>query len=205
MAQTYSEDGDDMDNNSLSLRVSRYIQRSLGLSQDDHDKLKYSLDVVLGESSKLMLLFLLFYTFNTHVPLLQAMLSLFLIRINTGGLHFKTYWGCLFFSAAFFASAVLLYAYMHLTPLLMMAIGVAGFAAIAVTAPVTSPCRPDYSKEARNRFRILGSAAVALHLIGFWATKNNPYFTISVWVIFLQAIQLLFAKEMTRNEKKASI
>ncbi len=194
-----------MDNNSFSLRVSRYIQRSLGLSKDDHDKLNYSLEVLLGESSKLILLFLLFFAFNAHGILLQAMLSLFMIRINTGGLHFKTYWGCLSFSAAFFTSVALLYQYVQLSPLLMMIIGVVGFAAIVFTSPVISPNRPDYTTAERRRFQIRGCTAAALHLIGFWVIKNNPYFTISVWVIFLQAIQLLLAKEMTRNEKKAPI
>lgn len=194
-----------MDNNSISLRVSRYIQSSIGLNKDDHDKLNYSLEVLLGESSKLVILFLLFFAFNSPVILLQAMLSLFMIRINTGGLHFKTYWSCLSFSAAFFTLVALLYAHVQLSPLLMMTIGVISFAAIAVTAPVTSAYRPNYSTEDRRRFRIRGCVAAALHLFGFWAIKNNPYFTISVWVIFLQAIQLLIAKEMKRNEKKAQI
>lgn len=194
-----------MNSNSISVRLSRHIQNALELSKEDHDKLKYSIEVLFGESSKLIILLLIFFAFGVHAVLLQALVALFLIRINTGGLHFKTYLGCLSFSAVFFASVTLLYEYAKFPPLLLTATGLIGLVAIALYAPITSALRPNYSTEERRRFRRRGCIVVSLHLIGFWATKNNPYFTISVWVIFLQAIQLLIAKEMKRNEKKASI
>lgn len=191
-----------MNINTLCSHISNSTQKSLNLSQDDRDKLNYSLQVILGEISKLLILFALFLFTNAHAEFIMAFLALTFIRANTGGLHFKTYLGCLVISCAFFASAILLLRFTEFAYITMSAIGFTGLAIIALISPITSSQRPNYSNAQRMRFKIIGCIGACIHLIGFMATKNNPYFTISVWVIFLQAIQLLFAWGGLHYEKE---
>lgn len=182
--------------------ISSNTQRSLNLSQEDHDKLNYSLQVILGEVSKLLILYTLFFLTNTHAEFIMAFLALTIVRANTGGLHFITYLGCLAFSFLFFTSAILLFRFADFTCPSMAMIGFAGLLTIGLISPITSPKRPNYCRAQRLRFRLIGCAAICFHLIGFLAIKNNPYFTMSMWVIFLQAIQLLIAKGGLQHEKE---
>lgn len=190
---------------SIDTIVFNYFINNLNLAEDDQKKLLYSLNVIVGDLSKLVLLYLLFLAFNCQTDYLMALAVLSIIRVYTGGLHFKTYRGCLLFSLLFFSASIYLTNFQLLPRPSMIGIGTLGIGAIILLSPVTSKNRPNYSSAKRLQFRIMGSAAAALHLIGFMATKNNPYFTIAIWVIFLQAIQLMIAKGVEHREKEISV
>ncbi len=190
---------------SIDTVVFKYIVKDLCLSEDDQMKLRYSLSVLIGDSSKLVLIYLFFLAFNYQIDYLMSLLVLSIIRLFTGGLHFKTYAGCLLFSLGFFSASISLTHVVILPDIGLMSVGLLSLLAIAVFSPVTSKNRPNYSREKRLQFRLIGCAAVIFHLIGFMAIKNNPYFTIAIWVIFLQAIQLMIAKGVEHREKEISV
>lgn len=189
----------------MSTKISNYIASVLCLDRDEHAKLKYSLQVVLGEISKLVLLFLIFFSMGWHQEFGMAVVSLTLLRLYTGGLHFKTYVGCLTFSLMFFTAVIFLSQSYALSQGTMLTLGLGSLAVIAVIAPVTSKNRPNYNKKQRFIFKIVGCTVIYLHIVGAVTIKNNPYFTVAMWVIFLQTVQLLIAKGMTYYEKKIQL
>lgn len=182
-----------------------YITKNLTLAEDDAHKLRYSLRMIIGDSSKLILLFILFWALNCQTAYVMSVAVLSLIRMFTGGLHFKTYSGCLLFSTLFFSACIYLANFYPVSRIGLLSIGAVSILGIVMFSPVTSKNRPNYSPAKRLQFRIIGSTVAMLHLISFMATKNNPYFTIAVWVIFLQAIQLMIAKGVEYREKELSI
>ncbi len=187
---------------SIDTMIMNYISKDLNLIDDDQAKLLYSLRVIIGDSSKLVLMFLVFLLFNHVMDFFMAITSLSIIRINTGGLHFKTYLRCLLFSFSFFSLTIYLANNYLLSQSTLFIIGIVSLLIIALISPITSKSRPTYSAKKRLQFKIIGCISVSFHLIGFMATKNNPYFVISIWVIFLQCIQLMIAKEVENREKK---
>lgn len=179
---------------SIDTMIMKYLSKDLNLLEDDKAKLLYSLRVIIGDLSKLMILYIVFFAVNRSAEYLMALLALSIIRLYTGGLHFKTYTGCLFFTFSFFTSSMYLATSDLVSRSGLIIIGLISLFIIALFSPITSKNRPDYSVKKRLQFKIIGCTAVTFHLIGFMATKNNPYFLISIWVIFLQSIQLMIAK-----------
>ncbi len=182
--------------------ISSYISTALCLTPDERSKLKYSLQVILGDASKLIVLFLFFLCLKVPGQFAMAVLALSILRVYTGGLHFKSYLGCLLFSLLFFCAAIGLADFCELPQPYMYLWWIFSLIVIALISPITSKNRPVYSKQQRFNFKVIGCSVVYFHLIGAIAIKNNPYFEIAMWVIFLQAIQLLIAKGIQCYEKK---
>ena len=61
-------------------------------------------------------------------------------------------------------------------------------------APITSKQRPNYSKQKRIKFKLLGIMTVIIHFLLYFITDINLYSTNAIWVLTFQSIQLLFAK-----------
>lgn len=190
---------------SIDTMIMNYLSKDLNLLEDDQAKLLYSLRVIIGDLSKLVILYIVFFTVNRSAEYLMALLALSIIRLYTGGLHFKTYTGCLLFTFLFFASSIYLASSNLVSQSGLIVIELTSLFFIALFSPITSKNRPDYSAKKRLQFKIIGCIAVILHLIGFVATKNNPYFMISIWVIFLQSIQLMIAKGVENREKEIQL
>ena len=189
---------------SISSAICNHIVNVVDMSADDREKMLYSLQNLIGEFSKILLMFLFFLPFNLHGYFLRAVLALAIIRMYTGGLHFKTYGGCLMFSLTFFSARILLTKFCVLPQLGYLLVGLIGLIVIGLISPITSKSRPNYSIHQRRTFKTMGCLIISLHLLGCLILKNNPYFISSVWVILLQAIQLILAKEVENHEKKVS-
>lgn len=89
-------------------KLHKYFEKEFNLSELAGIKLKYSLEIIFSELSKLFILFTLFSILRKKTDFFYSFLALFLIRTFTGGLHFKTYGKCLIFSGLFFYTSIFL-------------------------------------------------------------------------------------------------
>src|SRR5699024_5279683 len=89
-------------------KLHNYFEKEFKLTDLDSKKLRYSLEFLYNDFSKTFLLLILFAILGYPLDFIFAGIILFSIRIFTGGLHFKTYSGCLVFSLIFFVITIYL-------------------------------------------------------------------------------------------------
>lgn len=184
--------------------MDRYFQKEFALGEEDRQKLRYALEIILNDCSKLILLFLVFSLLDAPVNFLYCFLTLSLLRPFTGGLHFKTYTGCILFSGAFFylsifladaipldfSGAVIFFLFSGLTMLSL--------------APIPAKTRPVHPPGKILKFKCFSMVIISFHFFMWLLTNNHPYFIHSVWVIALQSIQLFIGKGVLIYERQNS-
>lgn len=178
----------------FSKNASAYMAAALALSINDEKKIGYALQTILGDASKLGILFILFSVLGFPIEFTFAAMSLAVLRPYTGGLHFETYRGCLLFSLGFFSITVPLARFVPLSLSSAQILCGLSLLIILIRAPITSPKRPRYNKEQRLKFKALGIGFVWLHMAAIGVFGMNGYLNAAVWVILAQSVQLLFAQ-----------
>lgn len=78
----------------LSYALAGYLGKQLGLNEDKTDILRYGFEVILGESAKLLVLFLLAALLDLTPYVLVSFLTIGSYRLFAGGYHSKTYGRC---------------------------------------------------------------------------------------------------------------
>ncbi|WP_420862987.1 accessory gene regulator ArgB-like protein [Tissierella carlieri] len=184
-------------------RLHRYFKKEFNLCELDSIKLKYSLELIIGEVSKLTILFFLFWTLGKTADFIYCSSVLLIIRLFTGGLHFKTYGECLIFSGAFFYITIFLKSNIRIDFRIVLILFMFSLITTIIFAPICSKSRPDFSYKRRWQFKLIGTISILIHFGMYFFTHKNPYFINSVWVITLQSIQLLIAKGVMLYEKTA--
>lgn len=132
-------------------KLHKYFETSFELSQIDSIKLKYSLELVMGEISKFFILFFLFWVLGKATDFIYSLLTLMIIRVFTGGLHFKHYSNCIIFSGFFFYISIFLKNYFHLNPFSIIAMYILSLFIIIIFAPVFGKSRPNYSYKKKHQ------------------------------------------------------
>lgn len=180
------------------------IQQEYGkLTKKQQKAIYWALKITGTELSKAAVMLLLFLLLGKGWELLFTMAVLFPIRSRMGGLHYKTYWGCLSVSILLFFGAIVLFpAVLPVTKetaliLLCICMGIN-----IATKPVINPTRPTLTKsdiqKTRRRIGIyLTAYALATYIF------YNHYFLCGMWMIVEQTLQLLIAaikKNMDRKE-----
>lgn len=163
-------------------------------------KLKYTIEVVISDFSKLFIMFIIFASLGKENEFIYASLSLFVLRTFTGGLHFKTYWGCLVFSILFFSASIYSAASFYLNSFTIITSYSLLMLAIGLFAPVVHRSRPEPSKSKKIRFKIISIAYLMVHLLMCLITNKNPYIEIATWVFIYQGVQLLIGKGVSKYE-----
>jgi accessory gene regulator B len=181
-----------------------YFEKEFELSEIDKAKLKYSLDVLFTDISKLLILLIIFSIFGKTEEFIFSVLALLTIRPFTGGLHFNTYLGCFLFTTLFFSSVIVLHSIVPLNNFLVFFFAFS-FITMLCVAPIAHKNRPGYSKDKNNQFKILGLVVISIHFLSYLLAIKNPYLNISIWVITLQSIQLLIRKGVDMYEKRKII
>lgn len=180
----------------------KYFQKEFNLCELDSIKLKYSLEVIIGEVSKFAILFFLFWILGKMTDFIYCSSVLLVIRLFTGGLHFKTYSKCLISSGIFFYIAIFLKSNISLNLRIASILFIFSLLTIIMLAPICGKSRPDYPHRKRQKFKLIGAVSVLIYFGLYFFIHKNPYFINSVWVITLQSIQLLIAKGRIIYERK---
>lgn len=176
-----------------------YLEDEFQLSAIEKAKLKYSIDVLFADITKILILLVISAFLGKTKEYAFSVLVLSTIRPYTGGLHFKTYTGCLSFTGLFFTATIILNSRVSLNNLAPYFF-VFSFITIFLLAPIISKNRPSYSNKKKLQFKILSLVIVSIHYIAY-IMVNNHYLSLSVWIILLQSIQLILGKGVEIYEK----
>ena len=167
------------------------IQKKYDFTDYQIAQLKYTFTVLFSEISKFAII--AFLLRNHLAMFLYAAVLLCALHISTGGLHAKTYWGCLLMSFLFFYVPICLLPHTGIPKIWMAVLIIGCAAAIVLAGPVESKYRkplPDYAKK---RLVVQSLIIIAIHLILF-CLNDSEIFTVGSWIIILEVAQLTIAK-----------
>ena len=167
------------------------IQKKYDFTDYQIAQLKYTLTVLFSEISKFVIMAFLF---RNHIAMyLYAALLLGALRISTGGLHAKTYWGCLLMSFLFFCVSIYLLPQIEISKIWMVGLIIGCAAVIALVGPVESIYRKPLTDHAKKRLVAQSLIIISIHLILF-CLYDSEILAVGSWIIVLLAIQLTIAK-----------
>lgn len=187
--------------NLVTVKICKYNSYTL----EEVEKINYGLKIILGESFKLIILLILFFSIGMLKYFMFSLIILMSIRIFAGGLHFNTTLKCIVFTIAFFmvtsyiapnisSSSYFIYSLLGLFALIV----------ISIEAPKPNPNRPIKSKKRR---RILQSLSIFFVFIWFFTLifyiKNIKLINCGISTLLLQAIQLLNFNWRYKYEKSS--
>ena len=181
--------------------IHKYFKNEFNLSELNSIKLRYSLELVIGDLSKCIILLGLFSILGRAADYLYSSLALLMLRSFTGGLHFKTYIKCMIFTGFFFCISILLKTHISLNFTILSTLFILSSSIIILFAPLCAKSRPDYSSQKRNQFKFISIILLSFHFISYLFASKNPYLINSVWVMSLQSFQILIAKGVNVHEK----
>lgn len=167
------------------------IQKKYDFTDYQIAQLKYTFTILFSELSKFVIISFFFY--DRFALYIYAAVLLGILRISTGGLHAKTYWGCLFMSLMFFCASIYLLPQIGISRIWMTVIILGCAAAIGLVGPVESVYRKPPTDSMKKRLVAQSLITVFIHLILF-CLYNNEMLIVGSWVIMLQTVQLVVAK-----------
>ena len=176
------------------------IQEKYNYTDFETAVLKYVFTVFFGELGKIVAIGCMFY--NCYTLYLLCVLLLGLLRPATGGIHCKTYRGCLIASGVYFVACIYFLPYIEVSHIIRIGILMLCMVMNLIIGPVVSKNHKPLSEKAVKRLLIHSFAVVSCFTI---FTFINPYHEFAVsgfWIVVLNTLQLMIAK-IIRKEKKA--
>lgn len=160
--------------------------------------MEYFIKTCLSEISKFIFMGIFFACFSAFPYYLYATLILWVLRFCSGGLHCKTYLGCLLFSHTYLCLCILVLPRLYLSMILEL---ILLFMCIVISyfiAPVPSIYRQHITPIRRKQYRTCLIIFLLIHFILTFIFPQNPYLSVGFWVIMIHIIQLItaYAKEV---------
>lgn len=181
------------------------IQEEYGFSDYQIKLLRFSFTGILYDLSKTLILGIYFCIIGRFPEFLFALIPLVLLRIRSGGIHFRKYWTCFFFSFLYFCLAI------HILPVLVPMHPLAVYPVLlvcAVTYYLVGPntlkekivVRDAVMKDAQSsrikKAKIECFQVVLIVAILCFLFPENRYLIVSFWTVVIHAVQLVITKVM---------
>lgn len=170
------------------------------LSNGDIRKMKYAKHVIWNELVKFLALLIIF-KLSSKLDLFLFCIALLLpIRIFSGGLHFKNTLSCFIASLIFFSLAILILPRLFsMTVTIGKILMLISTVIIYVHSPIPSSFRPILNEKRKQNLKYISVFFTLLSifiLFKFTLTNNKVFFESGIWVISIQAFQLILGKEL---------
>lgn len=182
----------------LADKISLFIKDNTKFkSEDDVAKMKYSLQIIFGESFKLTVLLILFLIIGNLKYLLFSMGILFTTRPLIGGYHFKTVMGCLISSIIFFLITCIIGPIIpKLNILAYYIISIIIILIVFLKSPFPNRVRPIKNKKRKQTFKKKAIFFSTLWIIILLTIKDKNYLNCGFLNLSMQVCQIFFIKEM---------
>lgn len=181
------------------------VIKDAGYSEYDIAKVKYFYRILTAEISKLLVFTVIWWWQGLLFQFFMGISVFFLLRICSGGLHFKTYWTCFAFSFFYLFLCI-----NWLPKILLSRIPKLFFLFLCIIlnsifSPVVSKYRvpPSKSKKKKSKRRIF--IIVFLYLIFMYITPQSHLIDIGFWCIVIHTLQLGVAYFMKRRKKHGTL
>lgn len=181
------------------------IQKEYGFSDYQIKLLRFSFTGILYDLSKTLIFGIYFYIIGKFPEFLFALVPLILLRTRSGGIHFKKYWTCFFFSFLYFCLAI------HVLPGLITVHPLAVYPVLLICAVSDYLVGPNTLKEKIvvrdavlkdeqnsriKKAKIECFQVVLIVAILCFLFPENRYLIVSFWTVVIHAVQLVITKIM---------
>lgn len=187
---------------SISNLLSDYLwKNNNSLTKNDLLKIQYSLQVILGDLTKFIIIFSIFFFLNKLPLFFLSFVILNSTRTIMGGIHCKTFNSCLICSIIYFLAIML---FSTLSSKLDMYLYIAFFIISFIITLVYAPC-PNEKRPIKNKkiLKILSLISLTFWCILFFTLRNTQICNCIFLSLLLQIIQMIIInfKGVVSNEK----
>ena len=186
--------------NFLIAKILKQIRLLDLYDEDDIDMIRYSLQAILWEIEKIIILLLLFTWMGRPDYFLITLLAVISIRMIAGGYHSQTSLNCLIITFIGFFLAIIALPLIPLNNFGLFALF--GFSLLVtwLAAPIRSIEKEAIQNTEKDRQKkITATIITSIWFFGIAIYKMHPYAHPILWIIVLQNAQLLF--EYIRRKK----
>lgn len=191
---------------SISTSITNYLYKNNNsLTQKDFLKIEYTLQVILGDLTKFIIMLLIFLCLKQLPLFLLSFIILNSTRPLNGGIHCKTFNSCLICSIIYFIVIIL---FSTLSPKLNAYFYIIFFIISFIITLVYAPChnekRPIINKKGLKIFSLL---SLIFWCILFFKLRNTQICNCIFLSLLIQIIQLIIinVKGVVSSEKIYSI
>lgn len=178
-----------------------------------HDFTDYELKVIrfyilgfLYDISKMLVIGIFFFCIGRFTEFLFALVTLLLLRKNTGGYHLKTYLTCFLASFLYFImAAVILPATVPVSLTCMQLILLVCAWIMYAVGPISSNREIHLTKEQLRKVHIQSFQIVLVISVLLFLLPDLPYLTVSFWTAVLHSFQLIITKVKKRGERNEKV
>lgn len=183
--------------------IKRYINNCGDISDYDKVRISYSLDLVLGEGEKLMLLMLFFMLFEKTFFLMLALSVLMSLRIYIGGIHFSTRFRCFSFTLFFFICVYFFSSLIYVNKIIGLMICGVALVNICLCAPLASKHRILVSEKGKIKLKKRAMIVMIVWLV-VYIMSSVGVSNIIIWTVTIQQLEILYYKMnlLRKDEKK---
>lgn len=161
--------------------------------------IKYTLNCLIFEFSKLIILLIFFYLHNSTKDFITSLLILLPLRWNSGGLHFQTYLGCLCWTLVFFITSTLILPSIEITYKTTKILFYLCLFLHILIAPIPSAKRPSPTINLQRKCKIY--SILFLFFVGIIIhSVNRKTYSIIIGTIVLHTFQLTLAYIIRKKE-----
>lgn len=146
----------------------------------------------LSETSKLLILTLLFY--QKIEIFLFSVLVLYLLRSATGGMHCKRYWSCFLVSFSYLFLCIDVLPMIVLPKSAMLGILLICCVITYYIGPVVSKDRPQPTSQQCQKRKVQVFIVIFFYMILMYILPESSYVISGFWIVVLHAIQLSLAE-----------
>ena len=185
-----------------NLIIRRLLSRAAdtgNYSHDELDMIRYSAQSILGEIEKILILLIVFSLLGKGWIFILLVFVLLSIRINAGGYHSKTYFGCLLFTFFIFSFAILLLPQIPVHQDLVYGIAWVCVVNTAIFAPVSSEQKEAFMKQPHKK-KLLACLITVVWLIVIRFLDESIMIP-AIYLIIMQNLQLTIAYFIKKEEK----
>ena len=184
-----------------AIHLVNIIDENLELDRQQHDKVRFTLEVILTDISKILIILFISRIMGISRDLMIVLLFSFPLRINVGGFHMKKYFSCLIFSSIYLFTIFYLNTSLQVETPILVVVGIICGITIFSIAPIVPRERVETTSMKIKQLKIRATILSIIY-ISLFTIVNNPYTRYGIWVIIIQTALLLIAKGVKTNEKK---
>jgi len=183
--------------------IRSYLSSCGILSEFDKERIKYSMNLLLNEAEKIMLLILLFGVTGQLKVFIFSFAVLMSIRAFVGGIHLSTRCRCFSFTLLFFSTAMVLSNFVLINPQIKLVVCGLSLINTMLCAPLPSKHRVLVLERGRD---ILRKRSVTMVLIWIVASVmlGEKLSNVIVWTIAMQQMELLYYKIFLSRKEEMS-
>ncbi len=173
----------------LSIKMSEHIvSHASNLESSQTDSIRYAIETLLGEFSKFMILWFLFYAMHLSDLFIISFLVFSSIRVVAGGFHFSSYLTCLIGSFIMYAIILYCHQFIPLTSYSSYLLIILALIPLYIYAPIIPLNRYDYNQNTIHVKRFMAAIMVFILFVLALNTNQVKIYTLSLVVFSLQLL-----------------